>query len=161
MTQAITDLKTQFSITLSTTTSSFLFDMPDIAGVGVNITLFFLNSSIAGMTSLSLSPERTPEEGPLLLVSSAMLHSRMEKVTRKFCVITRQSYRSSSKMEIVVNTVKRKQAKSANSEDAKKPFVARSALDVQKLQLEKLMKDPVGVLSAVFYLLYYTLIYIQ
>jgi len=45
-------------------------------------------------------------------------------------------------MEIVVNTVKRKQAKSANSEDAKKPFVARSALDVQKLQLEKLMKDP-------------------
>ena len=52
-------------------------------------------------------------------------------------------------MEIVVNTVKRKQPKSANSEDAKKPFVARSALDVQKVQLEKLMKDPVNILLTI------------
>ena len=49
-------------------------------------------------------------------------------------------------MEIVINTAKRKQPKSGDNDDAKKPFVAKSALDIQKLQLEKLMKDPVGTL---------------
>ena len=47
------------------------------------------------------------------------------------------------KMEIVVNTAKRKKPKKENEGEAKKPFVPRSALDVQKLQFEKLMKDPV------------------
>ena len=49
-------------------------------------------------------------------------------------------------MEIVVNTAKRKKPKSACDDEAKKPFVAKSALDMQKLQLEKLMKDPVYTL---------------
>eukprot|EP00112_Aurelia_sp_Birch-Aquarium-sp1_P003328 Seg1372.5 transcript_id=Seg1372.5/GoldUCD/mRNA.D3Y31 product="PRKR-interacting protein 1-like" protein_id=Seg1372.5/GoldUCD/D3Y31 len=46
-------------------------------------------------------------------------------------------------MDLVVNTAKRKRPKrNEDEEDAKKPFVPKSALDLQKRQLEKLMKDP-------------------
>ena len=54
------------------------------------------------------------------------------------------------KMEVVVNTAKRKRRKNDDDNEAKKPFVARSALDVQKLQLEKLMKDPVSIFFEYF-----------
>ena len=53
-------------------------------------------------------------------------------------------------MEVVVNTAKRKKPKEGDDSDAKKPFVARSAIDIQKRQLEKLMKDPVCLNLMIF-----------
>ena len=48
-------------------------------------------------------------------------------------------------MDVVVNTAKRKRPKNEDEEDVKKAFVPKSALDLQKRQLEKLMKDPVCI----------------
>ena len=56
----MTVLNAQFSMTRSTTTSSFFFIILGMAGVGVKITLLFLNSSNAGKTWLN---RRLPEAG--------------------------------------------------------------------------------------------------